>query len=141
MALIGGHRFKIAFGEMFPNGCVLVPDSIAEAMDFDEKSGRRTPAKDKVTGQRVYQCRVMDMDEQLAGRSRELTVKVLGDHQPAPPVGPFQPVEFSGLMVTAYVGQNGRLAYSLRATGMFAPKSQAESRGEVKAAAGAKVGA
>jgi len=40
----------------------LVPDSIIEAQDYDEATRRRTPAVDKYTGQRVFQCRVMDMD-------------------------------------------------------------------------------
>jgi hypothetical protein len=40
-------------GEVFPGGCALVPGSITEAQDYDERTGRRSPAKDKVTGQRV----------------------------------------------------------------------------------------
>ncbi|GGJ89041.1 hypothetical protein GCM10010123_18260 [Pilimelia anulata] len=133
----GGARFKMSFGELFPCGVVLVPDSIAEAMDYNERTGQRTPAKDKVTNQRVYQCRVMDMDSELAGRSREVTVKILADHQPVPPVGAFEHVEFTGLTVTPYVGGNGRLAYSFRATGMHAPKSAPA----IRATAGAKVDA
>jgi hypothetical protein len=34
---------------------------------------------------------------------------------------PFVPVEFAGLTVTPYVNQVGRLAYSLRATGVRVP--------------------
>ena len=37
----------------------LVPGSITEAQDYDEKTKRRTPAVDKVTGKRVFQCRVV----------------------------------------------------------------------------------
>jgi len=40
---------------------------------------------------------------------------------PAPPGMPFSPVEFHGLTVTPYVNQAGRLAYSLKATGIRAP--------------------
>ena len=41
---------------------------------------------------------------------------------PAPAGGvPFVPVEFTGLTVTPYVNQAGRLAYSLKATGIRAP--------------------
>lgn len=123
MALKGGARFALRMQDLFPHGCCLVPDSIAEAMDYDEKTGRRSPAKDKVTGSRVWQVRVMDMDEELRGRAREVGVKVLADRQPVPPTGaPFEPVEFEDLMVTPYVGNNGRLAFSIRATALIAPQ-------------------
>jgi hypothetical protein len=132
--LKGGHRFKVRMEDVFPAGCVLVPDSIAEAMDFDSATKVRTPSKDKVTGQRVYQVRVMDADPELGARSREVVVKILADHQPVPPVQAFQPVEFEGLMVTPYVdGKSGRLAFSYRATGIVAPKTLAEA-GSRKAA-------
>ena len=39
---------------------------------------------------------------------------------PAHPGMPFVPVEFAGLTVTPYVNQAGRLAYSLKATGVRA---------------------
>jgi hypothetical protein len=127
--LKGGFRFKVRMEDVFPQGCVLVPGSIAEAMDYDAASKLRTPSKDKVTGQRVYQVRVMDADEELGARSREVVVKILTDVQPVPPVAPFQPVEFEGLMVTAYVdSKTNRLAYSYRATGLVAPKTLAETR-------------
>jgi hypothetical protein len=128
MALRNGMRFKITMGEVFPAGCVLVPSSITEAQDFDERSGRRSPAKDKVTGQRVYTCRVMDMDSELDGRSREVAVKILADVQPVAPTGAaFEPVEFEGLTVTPYVNDKNRMAYSLRATAIVAPKSAAKT--------------
>ncbi|PZF88572.1 transcriptional regulator [Micromonospora deserti] len=130
MALRGGTRFAVPFEAVFPHGCVFVPDSIAEAQDFDEKTRSRTPSKDKLTGQRVWQCRVSDLDPELGARSREVSVKILSDVQPVPPVGPFQPVEFENLTVTPYVGSNGRLAYSLRATALVAPKTLAETRGK-----------
>ncbi|MGN9803447.1 transcriptional regulator [Micromonospora sp. L32] len=130
MALRGGTRFTVPFEAVFPHGCVLVPDSIAEAQDFNEATRQRTPSKDKLTGQRVWQCRVMDMDPELGARSREVSVKILADVQPVPPVGPFQPVEFENLTVTPYVGSNGRLAYSFRATALAAPKTLAESHGK-----------
>ncbi|MFC4061182.1 plasmid replication, integration and excision activator [Planomonospora corallina] len=110
------------FEDVFPNGCNLVPDSIVEAQDYDEKTKRRTPAIDKVTGLRVYQCRVMDMDPELTGRSRETTVKIIAPVQPVPPTGqPFELVEFEGLTVTPYVNDRGRMAYSLRATAIVKP--------------------
>ena len=121
MALKGGTRFSVRFEDVFPDGCRLVPDSISQVEDYDEKSGRRTPSKDKLTGQRVYQVRVFDADQELGGRSRETTVKISGEVLPVPPVGGFEFVEFDGMTVTPYVANNGRLAYSLRASGLRSP--------------------
>ncbi|GGM50452.1 transcriptional regulator [Dactylosporangium sucinum] len=121
MALKGGTRFSVRFEDVFPAGCVLVPDSITEAQDYNEATRTRTPAVDKVSGLRVWQVRVMDMDPDLAGRSREVAVKISAGVQPVPDSGaPFAPVEFEGMTVTPYVGQTGRLAYSYRATGFRA---------------------
>jgi hypothetical protein len=58
MALRDGSRFGVSMQDVFPAGCHLLPDSIAEAMDYDEKTKTRRPAVDKVTGKRVWQCRV-----------------------------------------------------------------------------------
>ena len=74
-----------------------------------------------MTGTRVFQCRVVDMDPELEGRSRETVVKILTDYQPVPPGrAPFELVEFEGLTVTPYVNDKNRMAYSLRATGLKA---------------------
>jgi hypothetical protein len=124
MALTGGTRFKVSMGEVFPAGCALVPASITEAQDYDERTGRRSPAKDKVTGQRVWSCRVIDLDPELDGRSREVAVKILAEVQPVPPSGEmFAPVEFEGLMVTPYANDKGRMAFSFRATAIVSPRS------------------
>ena len=47
-----------------------------------------------------------------------------------PAKSPFTPVEFTGLMVTPYLNDAKRLAYSLKATGVRAP-----SRGMARPAA------
>jgi hypothetical protein len=126
MALRNGSRFGVSNQEVFSHGCHLLPDSITEAMDYDEKTKTRRPAVDKVTGKRVWQCRVQDMDPELAGRSRETVVKILADQMPVPPTRTlFEAVEFDGLQVTPYVTDRGRLAYSLRATGIKAARSAA----------------
>ncbi len=133
MALRNGSRLHVSMHDVFPHGCHLVPDSIVEAQDYDENTGSRSPAVDKHTGQRVFQCRVMDMDPELEGRSRETVVKILADRMPVPPTRqPFEPVEIEGLMVTPYVdngrcnGKNNRcqarMAFSLRATGIKAAR-------------------
>jgi hypothetical protein len=134
MALKGGTRFTVNFADVFPAGCKYLPDSIGEVEDYDEKTGRRTPAKDKLTGQRVYQVRVYDADPELGKRAREVSVKILADVQPVPPVGAFEDIEFVGMTVTPYVANTGRMAYSLRATGMAAPAA-AGARSQRQAAA------
>ena len=66
------------------------------------------------------------MDPELAGRSREVVVKIIADRMPVPPTRPpFEPVEFEGLTVTPYVTDKGRMAYSLRATGIKAARPAA----------------
>ena len=66
---------------------------------------------------------VIDPDPQA--RTRAVKVKVAAQAQPvipaAPPGSPFTLVEFTGLTVTPYVNQAGRLAYSVKATGIRAP--------------------
>jgi hypothetical protein len=87
MALKGGSRFPVAMADVFPHGCHLVPDSISEAIDYDEETKRRSPATDKLTGKPVFQVRVIDLDPELSGRSREVVVKVVADRMPVPPTG------------------------------------------------------
>ena len=66
---------------------------------------------------------MIDADPQA--RDKTARVKVAAADQPvlpAAPAGmPFVPVEFTGLTVTPYVNQGGRLAYSLKATGVRVP--------------------
>jgi hypothetical protein len=129
MALRTGSRFPVSMHDVFPHGCCLVPDSITEAQDYDEKTKKRTPSVDKVTGKRVWQCRVSDLDPDLAGRARETVVKILADREPTPPGRqPFELVEFDGLTVTPYVTDRGRLAFSLRAAGIKAGARPAGSK-------------
>jgi integrase len=114
MALKGGSRFPVAMVEVFPHGCHLVPDSISEAIDYDEETKRRSPAHDKLTGKPVFQVRVIDLDPELSGRSREVVVKVVADRMPVPPTRqPFEPVEFENLTVTPYViDRTKRMGYA-----------------------------
>ena len=87
MALRNGSRFAVSMAQVFSHGCCLVPDSITEAQDYDERTKTRSPSVDKLTGKRVFQCRVSDLDPELAGRSREVVVKILADRPPVPPTG------------------------------------------------------
>jgi hypothetical protein len=138
--LSSGVRLPATMADVFPAGCHLIPDSIIEAMDYDEATGRRFPAVDKHTGKPVFQCRVSDRDRGLEGRSREVVVKILADRMPSPPTGTaFELVEFEGLLVTPYV-DNGRcqgrgrcgarMAFSLRATGIKASRPPAVQPGK-----------
>ena len=138
MALSTGVRLPVGMAEVFPAGCHLLPDSITEAQDWDAATRVRTPTVDKITGQRVWHVRVVDMDQALEGRSREVVVKIASDRAPVPPTRtPFEAVEFEGLTVTPYVdtsrctGQGrcgARMAFSLRATGLKAAARPAPSK-------------
>ena len=131
----GGTRFPVTMQQAFPLGCHLMPESIAEAQDYDEATRTRSPAFDKVTGKKVWQVRVSDLDPELAGRSRETGVKILADREPAPPTGqPFELVEFENLTVTPYVTDKGRMAYSLKATGLKPARQQPQHPGAKDAA-------
>jgi hypothetical protein len=123
-----GSRFPVAMADVFPHGCHLVPDSISEAIDYDEETKRRSPAVDKHTGKPVFQVRVIDLDPELSGRSREVVVKVVADRMPQPPTrAPFELIEFEGLTVTPYViDRTKRLGYSLRANGIKPARPMAQ---------------
>ncbi len=71
-----------------------------------------------------------DNDPELAGRRRETVVKIIADREPVPPTGvPYEPVEFEGLTVTPYVTDKGRMAYSLRATGIKPARPAGKDQG------------
>lgn len=125
MALMGGHRFRVSMGEAFPHGCYAM--GVVQTEDFDERTGRRSPARDKVTGELVWTVTVIDRDPET--RDKQVRVKVSAPVLPMLPgeIMPgtgLHPVEFTGLTVTPYVndgtGRRARLAFSLRATGMAA---------------------
>ena len=113
-------RIPVNMADVFPQGCYLVPDSISERYDYDEKTETRRPSIDRITGKRVYQCRVVDMDPEREGLSRETAVTIVADHMPVSPTGvQYEPVEFEDLTATPYLTDRGRAALtSLRATGI-----------------------
>jgi hypothetical protein len=121
--LSNGERIPLSHDAVFGHGCLFVPGSIGPVEDFDEATRARTPSIDKVTGERVWQVRVMDLDPELGTRSREVAVKILADVQPVPPSAEVCRIEFVGLTVTPWVNDKGRLAYSYRATGIRAPQA------------------
>ena len=111
----------VEFGYAFPRGA-FAAGGFEPVRDFDaSKDGRFVQSRDKNTGLPLWQIDVIDADPEA--RDKTARVKVAADHLPVlppPPAAglPFVPVEFAGLTVTPYVNQAGRLAFSLKATGV-----------------------
>jgi hypothetical protein len=122
MALQG--PIPVEFAAVFPRGA-FAAGGFEPVRDFEaSKAGRFVQSKDKTTGLPVWVVDVIDADPQA--RDKTARVKVVAADQPvlpAAPAGvvPFVPVEFTGLTVTPYVNQGGRLAYSLKATAVRVP--------------------
>ncbi len=123
VALQGGYRFPVPMSEVFPHGVYAL--SVEQAEDYDEKTGRRSPSKDKQSGSLVWTVTCIDRDPEA--RAKEVKVKVTAPVQPVLPeeVLPgsgLRMVDFGGLTITPYVNEGrgrARLAYSYRATGVF----------------------
>ena len=118
MALQG--PIPVNFAQVFPRG-VFAAGPFEPVRDFEASKGDRfVQSKDKQSGLPLWVAEVIDGDP--AARQKSLRVKVAAADQPAlpapPPGMPFIPVEFAGLMVTPYVNQAGRLAFSLKAAGV-----------------------
>ncbi|MEU0566471.1 plasmid replication, integration and excision activator [Nonomuraea sp. NPDC005983] len=129
MALQG--PIPVTFDMVFPHGCYIVGE-VEPVKDFDAStSGRFVQARDKQTGELVWQVTVMDADPSLKAAQKTVAVKVLSPVQPVPPAPmpglPFTPVEFDHVTVTPYVNQSGRLAYSIRVREMRAPRAAAKT--------------
>ncbi|GAA3443334.1 plasmid replication, integration and excision activator [Planomonospora venezuelensis] len=122
----------INFDQVFPHGCYIVGE-VEQVKDFDASTNGRTVfAKDKTTGELVWQVAVMDADPAVKAGQKTVAVKILSPVQPVPPPSlpglPFTPVKFDGMSVTPYVSQAGRLAYSIRATLMRSPRAAAPAK-------------
>ena len=136
MALAAGHRFAVAMGEVFPHGFYAL--GVEQAEDYDDRTGKRYPAKDKHTGEWVWTVTGMDRDPDA--RDKQVKVKVTSPVMPVMPeeLAPgsgLHAVEFTGLTITPYLDDsrcngrggrggvprcNARLALSIRATGVHA---------------------
>jgi hypothetical protein len=124
-----GGPFKVECGDVFPHG-VGVVGVVSPLADF-EASTREKPvqAREKDTGLPMWSVEVMDFDPEA--RERTFKVKIAAAVQPVPPEpiagAPVRPVVLEGLTVTPYLKDVGngrqRIAYSLRATGMAAPRA------------------
>ncbi|HEY0934867.1 MAG TPA: plasmid replication, integration and excision activator [Trebonia sp.] len=128
MALQG--PIPVEFGQVFPEG-VYAAGGFEPVRDFDASTnGRFVQSKDKASGLPLWQVEVIDAEKEA--RTRTVKVKVAAQVQPVLPSGPagvpFVPVEFTGLTVTPYVNQAGRLGYSLRASGVRGPGGRPSGR-------------
>ena len=127
----------VEFGQVFPRG-VFAAGGFEPVRDFDasKAGGRFVQSKDKATGLPVWLVDVIDGDP--AARDKTVRVKVTAPDQPVlPPAAgglPFVPVEFAGLTITPYVNQAGRLAYSLKATGVRVIRTGRSGAGQESAA-------
>ena len=127
----------VEFAQVFPRG-LFAAGTFEPVRDFDasKAGGRFVQSKDKVSGLPLWQVDAIDADP--AARDKTVRVKVAAADQPvlpAPAAGlPFVPVEFAGLTVTPYVSQAGRLAYSLKATGVRAIRGGRSTAGQESAA-------
>jgi hypothetical protein len=125
MAMQGG--FKVACGDLFPFGLGVV-GAVTASDDFEASSKeRKVQARDKVSGLPLWQVDVMDFDPEA--RERTFRVKIAAPVQPVPPSAvegvPVRPVVLEGLMVTPWLDDRGarpKIMYSLKATGLAAPK-------------------
>ncbi|WP_308209051.1 plasmid replication, integration and excision activator [Actinoallomurus purpureus] len=117
------------FGFVFPHGA-FVRGQVEPVRDFDKSTkDNQVQARDKESGERVWQVEVIDADPNAKG---SVKVKLFGEHQPVPPAPsggfPFAAVEFDGLTVTPYVdSKTDRLAYSFRAKAIRDPKGAAKA--------------
>ena len=127
----------VEFAAVFPRG-VFAAGGFEPVRDFDasKAGGRFVQSKDKQSGLPLWVVDVIDGDP--SAREKTARVKVAAADQPtlpAAPAGlPFVPVEFTGLTVTPYVSQSGRLAYSLRAAGVRGVRGGRGAAGQENAA-------
>ena len=121
----------VEFGAVFPSGAYAA-GAFEPVRNFDASTGEKfVQSADKASGAPLWAVEVIDPEPQA--RVRAVKVKIAAQAQPqlpaAPPGSAFVPVEFTGMTVTHYVNQAGRLAYSLKASGVRAPsRARPEAR-------------
>ena len=126
MAIQGA--FKVQCSDVFPHGVGIV-GAVTPLVDFDRSTKEsKVQQLDKESGLPVWTVDVMDFDPEA--RERTFKVKIVAQVQPVPPDAipgaPVRPVLLEGLTVTPYLKESGngreRVAYSLRASGLVAPR-------------------
>lgn len=122
----------VHFEQVFPHGAWITSE-VTPVYEFS--NGQRGPqARHKVTNELMWEVTVHDADPDARGAAKSVKVKIASDVQPVPPPPmpgtPFAAVEFEELAITPYVvqavGGRARIAYSIQARGMSAPKTLAE---------------
>ena len=139
MAGLFSMRAAVDASEVFPANLLFL--GLEPATDFDKRGSGDEQARDKVTGERVWQIRCMDPhpDASKFGRSPAVTVKIAAPYQPVPPSSQFPGVpplvSFEGMTVTSYLSNDkckapeqgkahkckAQVAYSVWATAMVDP--------------------
>jgi hypothetical protein len=119
---LDGSPVHVETKAVFPRGCRLVPDSISKAQDDDEPETHGTVA-DINRPQPVYQCRVVDLNPELNGRSHEAVV-ILDQMPSLPSWARYALVEFDDLMITPYMTDRIRIGYTLHAAGIKPAEDQ-----------------
>lgn len=139
-------KVPVPFEYVFPQGALCL--GVEPVRDFDAK-GDDNQARDRASGERLWQVRVLDLDKEAGrfGSSREIKVKITAPQPPVPPestVPGYPPaVEFTGVTLTPYVDQQrkctdrcrARLAWSVLAESMTAPTAAGSTKPAAKAAA------
>lgn len=131
-------RIPVEFGAAFPHGAFVV--NVSPRRDFAASTKEReVQARDRDTGELEWEAECLDGDPE--SRDRSFKVRITAPQQPVPPQAaagtPFRPVEFEGLMVTAWVDNSrcttprpgeahrcrAKQGVSYHATGLRAPSA------------------
>src|SRR6266536_4467253 len=116
-------RFRSTSLRCSPRGA-FAAGTFEPVRDFEaSKGGRFVQSKDKQTGQPLWAVDVIDADPQA--RDKTARVKIAAADQPVLPSAhagnAIRPRGIRGADGDPYVNQAGRLAYSLKATGVRTP--------------------
>jgi hypothetical protein len=121
------RRFSIQHETAFPKGAFLRGE-VEPVADFQAEQlpdGSRPQQRDKESGLPLWQCTVIDMDEDAGRKDIGVSVKFVASKMPEVPKNntpfPWTPVRFEGLTALPYVDDSGnraRIAWSFRAERM-----------------------
>ena len=119
----------IDFATAFPAGCFAL--DVSPVLDFDASTKEvKVQSRDKDTGQLLWAVNVLDGDLDAPAAAKTVKVKVLAPVQPVLPEPiagtPLRSVEFENLTVIPWIDDSkgrARIAYSLKATGVTAPRA------------------
>ncbi len=135
MAIQGS--IPVQFADVFGYGAYA--SSVERVDDFDKSTREnKVQARDRATNELLWAVDVYDPDP--SAKVKQVKVKIAAPVQPVLPDPlpglPLAPVEFVGLVVRPYVGQNGRLAYSFAAEAVRAPQGPAKQGGAAQQSKG-----